>query len=848
MPCKIKIRKAIDDSIAVKTDNDFQGFSEKSARAVAVSLNKLWGSIASVAQSTGRGSYRVVISRVNEAIDREFARQQAAEDTFERDLSFFNDDRALFEQEEKDTQFQKQSKEGILASEKALRYLSSKLSNRIGIPVKIIFDESQDFKGKLTDNVAVVNLAYATLDTPIHEIIGHPVIRTIQATNPALYRNLLKELNEGVGKEVLDRIKQAYGEGDEFDLADQQEEAIVELLGMKTADKLDSKKDEKIISLLDKVLNHIKEFLRNLFGTDAINVDRFTENTTIGDLADMIANSEGKIKLPKYDSLFAPGEEVQQKNPSSISEYTPEQATIVNKINADDASLTKVDKKGVDDKGKEVIKQVYMRNVNGVNKEVSTRVTDIVRKRSEDKGFDEENLTTDEKNFNAFKRDIGIEKHKTFEDIHSRYFDENGVKRENPLPIPEFKSKEEEETYYKLEKYFTDLMEAHPDAVFLSEKKIYDPKTDTAGTMDLLVIDPNGKTNIYDWKFGTVSKDAEDIAWYKQGSYNVQLGQYKQILSDVYGVKQFGKMRAIPIILRIKSQNKKDGSVQHKLTGIAIGTVDPTKTSSLLLTPISEETESTGDEVIDDHISKLNSLAKRISEEKSNDENHDLKIERLTAVRKAVRLIQGQSNLSGIIEVIQTLRNQGSRILDDYNAIYKDRPASSQDSTNKELSEFSRQMREYIEAADMFDRIDVELGDRIYTEQLEDDIDPDDEEGQAYLRDLKDTLIDLTKQSNEIYKAKNEIKKIIFEFGNKHLGERNLVTGLTEAEAIPKGLAAGFRDAYNFGVRAINIMAKLNLTARSNAKAAAEEGIDKIMNIRKRIVDRGDAETIISKI
>jgi hypothetical protein len=291
MPCKIEIRKTIDNSIAVKTDNNFQGFSEKSARAIAVSLNKLWGSIATIAQSTGRGSYMVITSRLQEAVDREFDRQQKAEAEFERDLSFFNDDRALYEQEEKETQFQKQSKEGILASEKTLRYLSSKLSNRIGVPVKIIFDESQDFKGKLTDNVAVVNLAYATLDTPVHEIIAHPVIRAIRTTNPTLYKNLLKELNSGTGKEVLNRIKESYGEDSGYDLEDQQEEAIVELLGMQTADKLDGKKDQGLIASLQKLLNEIKEFLKSLLGVDGVYVDNLDENATIGDLVDLIANN-----------------------------------------------------------------------------------------------------------------------------------------------------------------------------------------------------------------------------------------------------------------------------------------------------------------------------------------------------------------------------------------------------------------------------------------------------------------------------------------------------------------------------------------------------------------------------
>ena len=40
---------------------------------------------------------------MDEAIDREYDKQLSAEKQFERDLSFFNDDQALYEQEQKET-------------------------------------------------------------------------------------------------------------------------------------------------------------------------------------------------------------------------------------------------------------------------------------------------------------------------------------------------------------------------------------------------------------------------------------------------------------------------------------------------------------------------------------------------------------------------------------------------------------------------------------------------------------------------------------------------------------------------------------------------------------------------
>ena len=155
--------------------------------------------------------------------------------------------------------------ESINATENTIRDLAARMADRIGMPVRFESDRTKDYKGKIENNTAVINLANATLDTPIHEILGHPIIRTIkQSTNYSkaifkvkkgkkdylveisekdgwrsqrlknlekrfttreeaedyknqlqqsdnqLYQNLLKELETGRGKEVLDRIKRDY--------------------------------------------------------------------------------------------------------------------------------------------------------------------------------------------------------------------------------------------------------------------------------------------------------------------------------------------------------------------------------------------------------------------------------------------------------------------------------------------------------------------------------------------------------------------------------------------------------------------------------------------------------------
>jgi hypothetical protein len=329
--------------------------------------------------------------------------------------------------------FQKPSTEGEIASEKTIRDLAARMSARIGIPYRIISDRTQEFKGKLEGNVAVINLAYTTLDTPIHEILGHPIIRAIknktysfeldgvtygqmddagnigkgkyykgreeiskeefERLRPVtLYDNLLKELEYGKGKEVLDRIKKDYNKkfergksftfegkeyiadiasstgyrdkyGDDVDsneletalfayelinkdkiyynLEEQQEEALVELLGLMTAEKLDAVKDIKLISLLKQLLGRIKAFVRDIILQKEVNIDSLPDNMTIGDLASVLAYSNSKLILPGYEVEYTTPDNMKFKTYAEASNHISELAKSVKNVDLSGVRINK---------------------------------------------------------------------------------------------------------------------------------------------------------------------------------------------------------------------------------------------------------------------------------------------------------------------------------------------------------------------------------------------------------------------------------------------------------------------------------------------------------------------------
>jgi len=58
-------------------------------------------------QYSGLGGFRVVVNPLDDAVNKEFKKQEAAEKAFERDLNFFKGDEALMEQEQRDLFLQK---------------------------------------------------------------------------------------------------------------------------------------------------------------------------------------------------------------------------------------------------------------------------------------------------------------------------------------------------------------------------------------------------------------------------------------------------------------------------------------------------------------------------------------------------------------------------------------------------------------------------------------------------------------------------------------------------------------------------------------------------------------------
>lgn len=360
-----------------------------------------------------------------------------------------------------------------VATEKTIRDLASTLSDRIGIPVRFENNKDANYKGKLDNSfgksTAVINLAHATLDTPVHEIFAHPVIRTIKGKNKGfasigsivedskgnqfkienitedydfmleggeivsssdyklkdsenseLYNNLLTELESGLGKEIFDRIQRdyvdkeynpkkvdytlsqllsevalergiaennvevnlttgeekntglihikpgttmkygekeyIYGEvenatfytqewqeitSEKYSIEEQQEEALVELLGLYTAGKIDAKNNGSLISLLKNLLQQIGDYVKSLITSREVDVSKLSDNMTLNDLANLFAYSNSKLILPNYEVVYTTRDGQTFKTYAEASNHTGKLIKDIQEINLDEITVFK---------------------------------------------------------------------------------------------------------------------------------------------------------------------------------------------------------------------------------------------------------------------------------------------------------------------------------------------------------------------------------------------------------------------------------------------------------------------------------------------------------------------------
>lgn len=609
---------------------------------------------------------------------------------------------------------------------------------QIGVDYKLVENITvngvkQDVNGVALIMQKLIQVVEGKEEQALPEEAMHFAVEIIQQTNPKLFQQLLKEINNTeTYKQVLDGYSSIYKTKDgKPDILKLKKEAIAKAL-------VNSISDELAKSWWDK----IKDFLNNLF---------FAKSGISQATLDVI---NGKIENINNIDISEGGEYFQLSKGEEV----------FNNFNSVQNKLELKEDGTFDEEGEP--KKSYFIDGVKLKRRVSDRVSEWYKQI-----FGESNVSEYQESLNTLKAEKGTAKHKQLEDIQNLFVDKStGLLRETFLEDEEYistLSAIDLKIYNKLKENLKQRLLSFPEGTrFMSEVKIADVKRSLAGTIDFIAITKEGKVTILDWKFVDLNVDKyEDIPWYKVKAWNMQMSDYKSILSNSYGIKSenFQQTRMIPI-QAIYSTPDYENEILPKLLGINIGDVDTTIISEDFLLPVALPEETTGDKEIDNVLEKFNSVYEKLTTQKvKNDDEKQAKAEQLNSLYKAIRHLQIKKNIIPLINQSRILTKTVNSIIDKY----KKDISVRENITNEEKEAFAGLIRLNLEALDTY----LNLDDLDFLLQ-------DDTEQNEKLK------IELNKTVKAVKNNIKALKNIDEEFGKKFIGTsytpEKVINGITK--------------------------------------------------------------------
>ena len=849
MPCKIQIKNNLTTNVETRSNPGFN-MSLANAKKLASEINADYNApVVEFFSEADAVSRRVDIP--NALVDLYYNHELEIETEEARVAQMDDAVRAGVEYGE-DYLFQQQEESALsVASPETLSKVKEVLK-KMGVNIESLTEYAKTSSVNVSGVNGVADLVRGVIavsegkeDVALTEEMVHVATAIIEQKNPSLVTEMISKIDRfKIYKQTLEEYKnnKAYQlPNGKPDIRKIKKEAVDRLISEliinqgQDAAQFPELLEEENRSIVRRWWNAITDFFRGMYKSANISIFEETAKQII----------EGEIEGEVSD--IVDGDVFFQ-----LAEPTKAQKEIQRRIVETRETLRKEDVDPTIDPltiGDSDASNFYeYKQPDGTYKRVLKRVTDRVKRYYKDK-FGDPTFTKEEKAFNEFKRNLGIKYHGFFEEIHYRYFNLDGTRKTTPDARPDIRDRVDAEVYAKIENYYTEMIEARSkggkNILVFSEARVYDAREKEAGTIDLLIVDEDGTGHIVDWKFMSVGEGQRDVQWYKQEAYGIQLRRYRDILLTNYGVKKVGMNRAVPILFQIKPADKKVENSKPTLTGINIGSVDTTKIENLTLVPVSEKTESTGFKSLDKFIGELNAILDRISKTKAtSDEEREFKRERLNIVREAIRMAQGTMNIKPVVDVVLVMMKEGENLISDYNMIYKDANAQSNEFTNEQLSDFSSDLRDYLAIAKVFGKISDTIGDLIYNKEM-DKMGISEEE----LADRKAMLEDLSKNATQIRKSREQVYEIAGQFADKYMGLRNLVTGLLKPAAVVKGLGSLFRSISEIPLASVQILYKLTENAKVRASADAKDEVQDLMKIREKLASRGgDLRQLVKKI
>lgn len=473
------------------------------------------------------------------------------------------------------------------SNETAETKLESKMKDflkSISVDVKAV-DKIRDENGKELSVIAKADLAHKTIEyiegkrdeTTLPEEAATFFLAYLPKDHP-LYKAMFSNI---VNFKVYEDTKRDYPD---FTEEEQRYEAITKLVAQRLQNFKQTNETKETQSRVkrwwERVVSYIKSLLGGITSKDSQNlIDEYNE------VAGLIYNNQTKI----LDTSISPeGRTIffQRKNTGLT------QAALLEK-------LFKLQERILSPRYKDENDNRYPEVTPKGERLVKNRVSDGLKK----------NIKTPDTLRNKILLKLGRDLHGVLDDITRKF--KPGEKVKNTYSWLNNKHFDVlHDTIEAIHKESTEIqnqIDPKGKFVMVPEIRIYDEKTDTAGTIDLLVSFSDGSISRYEYKFINFTTDEsktvviqDNVPWYKQDMYDAQMLAYETIIRSNIGNQQERLTRAIPFNLQIEYLQGKPTKVIKNIESFTSGK-DYTE-------PLPSPTELTEDKKLNSLISSLRTL------------------------------------------------------------------------------------------------------------------------------------------------------------------------------------------------------------------------------------------------
>ena len=576
----------------------------------------------------------------------------------------------------------------------------TQLGNRLGIQVK--FDDQVQYikkdgtratvKSTANSYLKLINISKGADIRNLTEEMAHIVVDSLEAANNPLFYSMYNNIHKHkIYDEVYDNYVDLYSNDTHKIKKEAMAQAIMQTI-INDSMITDNTFDSRFRRWWDKVM----EFLSTLFSRIFLDPYVKTSHLMLEDAVeqtDVLINEYYARQEQDPEATKEPEQQAIQKTEKDIQ-------PLVDKLKKHNDALTIESVRAEDYEGiaTEIAQEDgkidrYRGVPNGPFHGVTIvgRPSDDTQKQFIKKVGKSKAIEINENPYNIIKRTHGTEGHKTLQLISEAILSNNkkaGIAEAKRLS-PQYTKGQFDKLVRAVEKVHKIAQETEntipgpkgKKPTILLENTIVnsDNNPTVAGSVDVLVIYSDNTAGIFDWKFITPQRDpyvtgygastrlAEFPFLDKLDSYDIQVGHYKNMLTQNYGVSRIRQSRIVPIHVRFK-YDKVNKEFTDEVTLLQEGT------DSQYLEHLPVANELTNIQTIDNLIDKQirQRRDKLIAYQTARPQQRDklkLQIDKLT---QNIQSLQVRHDVATTIEAGVTLVNEVNSRIDENQEVLPD--------------------------------------------------------------------------------------------------------------------------------------------------------------------------------